>query len=204
MLRPSIEAMVETMETKGYRIYDTPQVDWNLNIVGIRSAVTTAGAFDDTLAVFQRFGGSWEISYYDITTDPGLFYLERPVNGSGAAILKEGQYCGAYKLDLHARGLRSAHLALCQRLAPVTVHRHAGRDDGLDPGDLRTETGMFGINIHRGNASHAAPHNVACSAGCQVFADPRKFAEFMAKCREGAKAFGNKFTYTLLHERDFG
>ncbi|MBI5503203.1 MAG: hypothetical protein HY899_00265 [Deltaproteobacteria bacterium] len=204
MLRPSIEAMVETMEAKGYRVYDTPQVDWNLNIVGIRSAATTAGAFDDTLAVFQRFGGSWEISYYDVTTDPGRFYLEQPVNALGAAILKEGQYRGAYELGLHARGRRSAHLALCQRLAPVTVYRDADRDHRLDLDRLQTETGMFGINIHRGNGSYADPQNVAYSAGCQVFADPRKFAEFVAKCREGARVFGNKFTYTLLHERDFG
>lgn len=203
MLRPSVDAILETMETKGYRVYDSPGVDWNLNIVGVRSDPGAVGAFDDTLAVFQRFRRSWEISYYDITTDPGRFYADQTVNEVGATILKEGQYCGAYALDIHAQGQPSAHLALCQRCGPVTVCHVVGEDDRQAPERLTTETGMFGIDIHHSGAGSAKPPNVRSSAGCQVFADPRKFAEFLTKCREAANAFGNRFTYTLLHERDF-
>lgn len=197
MLRPSLETLVETMEAKAYRVYDTPSVGWNLNIVGIRSDNHGDG-FADTLAVFQRFSGSWEISYYDITTDPGSFSPRQADDATGATVLKEGQYAGAYALDVHARGRSIAHIALCQRLAPVAAYRYVRPSDRTRLAELESETGIFGIDICRCDIG-----NGLTTDGCQVFADPRKFAEFIAKCREGAKAFGNRFTYTLLHERDF-
>uniref|UniRef100_UPI004055C8E8 hypothetical protein n=1 Tax=Candidatus Electronema sp. TaxID=2698783 RepID=UPI004055C8E8 len=201
MIRPSVEKLIEVMKGKGHAVYDTPNMDWNLNIVGIRASDPEPGTFNDTLTVFQRFQGSWEISYYPITTDPSLYYLRHPVNSSGAAILKEGQYKGAYKLDVHNRGLDSGHLALCQRLKPVTVYRDSNRDAKLNLIERKTQSGMFNINIHRTSEDYIQRQRF--SAGCQVFAEQRQFADFIRSCQAGEKAFGNKFTYTLLHERDF-
>lgn len=63
---------------------------------------------------------------------------------------------------------------------------------------------MFGINIHRGpRGGQFDPDNTIFSAGCQIFADDRHFAEFIKKCENGKEAFENNFTYTLLHEIDF-
>lgn len=201
MLRPAVEKLIEVMKGKGYAVYDTPSTDWNLNIVGIRASDPEPGTFNDTLTVFQRFQGSWEISYYPITTDPSLYYLRHPVSSAGAAILKEGQYKGAYKLDIHNRGLDTGHLALCQRLKPVTVYRDSNRDEKLNLIERKTQTGMFNINIHRTSEDYIQRQRF--SAGCQVFAEQRQFADFIRICQAGQKAFGNKFTYTLLHERDF-
>ena len=201
MFRPSVEKLIEVMQAKGHAVYDTPNIDWNLNIVGIRALDPEPGTFNDTLTVFQRFRGIWEICYYHITTDPSVYYLRHPVNSSGAAILKEGQYKSAYQLDVHNRGLASGHMALCQRLKPVTVYRDSNRDAQLNLIEGKTQTGMFNINIHR--TSERYINEQRFSAGCQVFADQRQFADFILKCQEGKKAFGNKFTYTLLHERDF-
>ncbi len=201
MFRPSVEQIIEVMKGKGYRVYNTPEVDWNLNIVGIRSLDPEPGTFNDTLTVFHQFHGIWEIYYYHTTTDPSIRYLQRPVNRHGTAILKEGQYRGAYKLDIHNRGVRGGHLALCQRLGHVTVYRDNNRDEKLNVTSVRTQTGKFGINIHRTTDEYVEKQKF--SAGCQVFEDPRQFDDFLLKCKAGRAAFGNKFTYTLLHQKDF-
>jgi hypothetical protein len=204
MLNITVDDVLAAMSRKGYRVFDTPTKDWNLNVVGIRSRNLHAGEFDDSIAVFHRFSGSWAFYLWPITTDPGTFYLEHPLRKAGTAILKEGRYRGVYKIDIHARGSAGAHKALCQRLGNVTVYRDPDRDDELNIIPGNEETGLFGINIHRARRI-AGPLFLNCkaSAGCQVFADCRDFDLFMTMCENGKKAFGNKFTYTLLNESDF-
>lgn len=205
MERPGIDRLRDVLRAKKYRIYDTPSVDWNLNLVGIRSRNPKPEKFDDLLTVFHRFRGVWDIAYYPITTDPSLHYLRRPIHPDGTAILKPGQYRGVYRLDIHGRGRPGAHKALCQRLGDVTVFRDANRDGRLDIDGAPEQTGRFGINLHRGPRNAGwEPANTLYSAGCQVFADDRHFAEFLQKCAHGAAAFGNRFTYTLLREQDLG
>ena len=204
MTNLTVDQILSVMNRKIYRVYDTRTVDWNLNIVGIRSKNLKAGQFDDTIAVFHRVSGKWALCLWPITTDPGTFYLENPQSKAGTAILKEGQYSGAYKIDVHAKGKRGEHVALCQRLGEVTVYRDPTRDDELNLIPGTEDTGFFGINIHRSRASDQPLFtNYDASAGCQVFADKRHFELFMLMCQNGRRAFGNKFTYTLLKEEDF-
>jgi hypothetical protein len=54
---PTGEDIANVMTKNDYRIYDTPGIDWNLNIAGMRSSVLTPDKFDDLLVVFHRFGG---------------------------------------------------------------------------------------------------------------------------------------------------
>ncbi len=201
MITPTVKKIIEVMNSKGYRFYDTDSVDWNLNIVGIRNRNKDNKTFDDTLVVFHKFMGNWHISYYPITTDPSDYYLRiKPINKKGTAILKEGQYQGTYAIDKH----NDKYYALCQRLAPVTVYRDKNKDSKLDFDEATLDTGFHGINIHKGPKNgNWDSKNTIYSAGCQVFADSRHFNEFMEKCRNGEKSFGNKFTYTLLNENDF-
>lgn len=203
MIQPPIDKILEVMNSKGYRVYNTPTVDWNLNIIGIRNRSLVPERFDDTLVVFHNFLDNWLVSYYPITTDPSVFYLRNPmvdVAAKGTAILKEGQYQGAYMIDKH----RNNYYALCQRLQPVKVFRDNDRDGTLRLNPATVEEGMFAINIHKGplNGDWNSENSIY-SAGCQVFADSRHFNEFMMKCRNGERQFGNKFTYTLLNESDF-
>jgi len=206
MERPSIDRLIEVMLSKNYRVYDTPSVDWNLNIVGIRSSNRSPIRFDDLLIVFHRFMGEWDAAFYSITTDPspGRLSRRRQLNRAGTAILMEGQYRSVYQIDVHRRGKRGGHKALCQRLGNVTVYRDNNRDETLDIDPSTIQSGKFGINIHRGpRGGIIDPVNWNYSAGCQVFADDRHFAECMLKCEYGKEAFGNSFTYTLLLENDF-
>ncbi|WP_109435985.1 MULTISPECIES: hypothetical protein [Aquimarina] len=201
MITPPIEKILSVMDQKGYRVYNTPAIDWNLNIVGIRNKNIVPDKFDDTLVIFHNFLNHWHISYYPITTDPSIFYLKKPLNPKGTAILLEGQYKSTYKIDKH----NGRYYALCQRLADVSVYRDNDKNGTLALQPDTIQTGRFGINIHRGprNGNWGTDNNPAYSAGCQVFADSRHFNEFMNKCKNGEKAFGNKFTYTLLNEADF-
>ena len=68
--------------------------------------------------------------------------------------------------------------------------------------DKRTiDTGMFGINIHK--AGIASTIVDGWSAGCQVLAKTDEYEIFMDLCRKQKLAgYGDKFTYTLLEEKD--
>lgn len=203
MKKPTLEQVLNAMTNKGYRVYDTQQVDWNINIVGIRANVKKPDKFDDWLVVFHQFQGEWDTRFYQITTDPSPFYLKNPINNKGCAVLKAGQYIGTHKLDIHRRGKSGAHKALCQRLGVVTVYRDNNKDGFIDLNPAKEDTGMYGINIHRGPRNGQwTENNDIYSAGCQVFSDDRKFDEFLLMCESAADAFGNKFTYTLLDESD--
>ena len=57
--------------------------DYNLNIVGIRSADTTPNKFNDALYVIYKERGMWVARWWPITTDPGLYWLENPGNQLG-------------------------------------------------------------------------------------------------------------------------
>lgn len=200
MITPSINKILAVMNSKNYRIYDTPTVDWNINIVGIRNKALQHQKFDDTLVVFHNFMGNWHINYYPITTDPSIYYLKNPVNDDGTAILVEGQYLGTHCIDKH----NGKYDAVCQRLGDVKVYRDDNKNGNIDINPAKIKTGRFGINIHKGPLNGDwNSDNVQFSAGCQVFADSRHFQEFMLKCKNARNAFGNKFTYTLLNEKDF-
>lgn len=185
------------MSEKGYRIYRNLDKPFDLNLVGIRTRSQIPHGFDDWIAAFYWSHGRWIFNAFPATTDPGLFWLGSPMNPLGTAILTEGQHRGMFELGRH-KGYR----ALVQK-TPVTVIRDFNRDDVLDFDSGRQETGLFGINLHRASRFGESLNVDRWSAGCQVLCDPLQFNYLMAICEKGAQAFGNSFTYTLLHERDF-
>lgn len=194
MIFPEI---IDVMKSKGYTVYDNP-AGFDLNIVGVRSAGQSANKFDDTAIVFYKQHDEWIYNFFNITTDPGLYWLLNPMTDLGTAILKEGQYKGAWKLGLH----RGKYQALVQR-KPVTVIRDYNKDGKIDYDSGVEETGLFGINIHRSSAFGESIQVDKWSAGCQVFSDIFQYNMFISLCKVGRTNFGNSFTYTLLHERDF-
>jgi hypothetical protein len=185
--------MKQTLLEKGWHIYTRP---YELNITGIRNRARKTGAFDDTILVFYNDDrGNEKELQFSATTDPGGYWLQHPMRATGAAILKCGQYADAYQIGLH----RGKYLALVQR-GPVTVYRDNNRDLQQDYDEHRTETGHFGINIHRalpeGKTTLVGRH----SAGCQVFQNADEFSLFMGLCERHRRLYGNRFTYTLMEE----
>jgi len=183
---------------KGYTFFDN-NTAYNVNIIGVRRVNgAAANKFDDTIVVIYRNKQKfWEVFTADITTDPGFYWLENPMNVDGTAILVPNQYRGVYKRDLH----QGKYEALCQRNGEVSVYRDADRDRRHDMDPSTIDTGYFGINIHK--AGRSSTQVDKWSAGCQVFSRSESFATFMDLTEEGAETHGNSFTYTLLLETDF-
>lgn len=190
-----IHDLITEMSVKGYTVFQKSHKPFNLNLVGVRKKNGTPNAFDDKLYVFWKHENNWNLRTYKVTTDPGLYYLEHPLNNKGTAILKPGQYRSSHMLGMH----KGRYKALVQS-GSVTVIRDFDRDRNLDYQSGREQTGYFGINIHRANSKQESPFVNKWSAGCQVFANPTQYAEFISLCQKASLEWGNSFTYTLLEE----
>ena len=180
-----------------FKTYETFVRPYELNIVGIRSDSTLPNRFDDEIHVFFKNGsGKWIHYIFSATTDPGTYWLQNPMSPQGTAILKQGQYKGAYQIGLH----RGKYYALVQS-KPVTVLRDYDRNAILDFWNGKPQTGMFGINIHRASVTGTTKSVDSYSAGCQVFANINDFNLFMQLCEKHKQLYGNSFTYTLIDKR---
>ena len=192
-----IKTLLGVLKSKGYRIYSKP---YELNIVGRRTDNTKANSFDDFIYIFYKNNDDdWEGYKAKATTDAGTYWLEKPMQSKGTALLKGGQYVDTYKIDLH----NGRYYALTQRLKPVVVIRDYDRNDVLDFNNGKEETGMFGINIHRASLVGTTKFIDKYSAGCQVFSNIDDFNKFMEMAYKQKELYGNKFTYTLIDERTY-
>ncbi len=197
MYLPSPEQIAAVMLAKGYRVFDDRK-GYDLNLFGVRSSDTSSNEFNDWVGVMYMAHGVWNLFAFPATTDPGLYWRQHPMNVKGTAMLKRGQYRGAWELGQH----QGRYDALVQRKA-VTVYRDPDRDRYLDPDEGQTQTGLYGINIHRASTKAPSAAVNKWSAGCQVLQDPIQFDFLIALARKAASIYGNGFTYTLLDEADF-
>ena len=157
------------------------------HIVGIRSNANVPNEFDDFIGIVN----GTKVQWFTGTTNPGTHWLKNLMNPKGTALLKPGQYKDSWKLGLH----RGQYKALVQ-CAPVTVFRDKDLD-AIAEEPAVTDTGIFGINIHRANPSWASKFIDKWSAGCQVLNNPADFKVLIEAC-DNSKL--TKFTYTLLRE----
>ena len=191
----STEKIIKVMESKGYPLFRNDSKNFNLNLIGIRSKDDNANTFNDKLVVLWKNQG-WNQLNFSITTDPGIYWRENPMNVNGTAILCEGHHKSLWSLGLH----KNTYKALVQT-GVAKVYRDNNKDDKLDM--TNTQEGLFGINCHRANSNGPSQRVDKWSAGCQVFQDPYDFKFFMEVCEKSRTNFGNKFSYTLLLEEWF-
>ena len=185
------------LSKKGHAFFE--RGNYNLNIIGVRNNSGSADTFDDFINVIYKVNGNWQVDTYPATTEPGTKILQRPINKKGTAILVPNQYRGVYKIDTH--GGKRKYTALCQRHGEVEVWRDDNKNskpDCVGPKDK----GFYGINIHRQWGSDEREYTGGVSAGCQVFQSSRDFYQFMDTCNKAADLWENKFSYTLIEEKD--
>jgi hypothetical protein len=190
-----LQRLLNTMNKKGYTIFTQP---FKINIVGIRANNAQPNSFDDSINVFYKdSGGNWIFKSNPATTDPGLYYLNNPMNVSGTAIIIPGQYPNSHKIGLH----RGEYTALVQQ-GPMKIIRDTNKDGVLDFRNTNVVNGTYGLNIHRATSSGTSTKVDRYSAGCQVFANSTDFANFIAQAQKHSGMYGNNFTYTLMDEGD--
>jgi hypothetical protein len=195
------EQIEKAVKTKGYTWFnDDSNKTYDVNIVGVRNnhpsiADKVTNLFDDWLTIsFKDESGKWQFFCWNATTDPGKKGVMEFHNKKGVARLVPNQYRGVWKIDKH----QGKYDALCQRLGNVTVWRDANKDLIFE--EKVTDTGIFGINIHKAGQDSQWVEN--WSEGCQVFKRVKDFDAFMSICRKAAKIHGNKFSYTLIESTD--
>jgi len=195
------EQIEKAVTSKGYKWFDdSSNKTYDVNIVGVRNnapsvADKVTNVFDDHLTIsYKDESGNWQFFCWAGTCDPGKKGVMEFHNNKGVARLVPGQYRGVWKIDKH----QGKYEALCQRNGNVTVWRDKNRDLLFE--EKVTDTGMFGINIHKAGTDSAWVEN--WSEGCQVFKRVKDFDQFMAICKKAAKIHGNAFSYTLLESTD--
>ena len=197
---PTKQQIESTLKSKGYKWFENG--DYNLNIVGVRNSETlnkVTNKFDDYITLSYKIDGKWQFHCFDCTTDPGTHWVENVMNDKGVAILKPGQYRKSHKLRLHG----GKYLALGQQ-NPLTVYRDNNRDAKYNLDESKTDTGIFGINIHRASKYEGKKStNIdKWSAGCQVIAANDDWHEFLDICQQAREVWSNNFTYTLIESKD--
>lgn len=186
----------QILRSRGYRLFTRP---YELNIVAYRSRHIRSNRFDDEMHVFYQDNEQrWVYHVFAATTDPGQYWLDNPMHPQGTAFLKKGQYRDAYAIGYH----QGRYEALVQ-VRDVTVIRDYDRH-GLfhwwESG--RSDTGRFGINIHRAEQTGTVKTIDRYSAGCLVFANAEDYHFFMQLARLHRSRYGNRFTVTLVDFRD--
>jgi hypothetical protein len=160
----------------------------------------TAG--NNTAFALQEYAatvGKPRIKSWSITTTPGVFYQKNPLSKLGAAVMVPGHYKKAYRLGLHQS--KTSHPALVQSGAPVKVYRDNDKNGIADETKV-IEEGYFGINIHRSNPTGATLSIGKWSAGCQVFQRMADLKELLELCEHFKTQTGNRYSYTLLREKE--
>ena len=197
------EQIESAVKAKGYVWFeDANDKGYDVNIVGVRNSETgteITNKFDDCITISYKVDSEWQFHCFKCTTDPGKYWAENIMRKEGVAILKPGQYRKSHKLRLH----QGKYLALGQQ-NPVTVYRDDNRDDNYDLDENNTQTGLFGINIHRATKDEGKSSTQVdkWSAGCQVIAANDDWHCFLDICQQAREIWGNNFTYTLIESKD--
>jgi len=191
--------IISLMKAKGYVFFDGADKKLNLNLIGVRRDNEGTNEFDDFMLVLYREEELVVQKRYPITTDPGQYWLENPMNPKGTAVLVPDQYRGTWKVGKHQNNYQA--LVQCK---PVKVWRDNNKDNIIDYNNITliSDKGYFGINIHRSNPYTESYVVNRWSAGCQVFKKIEDYNNFMELCKESAKIYGNSFTYTLITEKE--
>ena len=197
--------IVKHMKDKGYQI---SQGIRHYNIVYVEGMDADGSInedspnyFNDRRMVIQILDGIPAIiGNWEATTEPGYHYTENPMNPSGAARIKFGQY-KAWRVGIHYGGGAEPHEALVQD-GPITLHRDFNQDYQR-LGD-KTETGLFDINQHWG---FDLPYNdiYYASAGCLVGRLREGHREFMRLIKQDRRYQLNKdylFYTTVIYGQD--
>jgi hypothetical protein len=170
---------------------------YDLNVGAVRTLDQTPNAFNDWLYVaYRNEYNAGVVKLIQGTTEPGVYWLKKPMNVLGTFILCPGQY-----EDSHTDGLHNGRRALIQ-CGMLRGWRDNNKDGVITCyGDLFSGK-EFQVDIHEMGLVLAEIDK--WSAGCQGGrrSDIEAFMRLYDKMVEYTKR--TKIDYTLLEETDFG
>jgi len=215
----------ECLEHKGYSLNKSP---YRLTFIGIRATVQNTNNFNDMVCavMFDQSGDVLHWHTWDATTDPGLYFMENPMNSRGTAIVKTGLYRNLWYMDFArvnkhlfwkngilvdlmtgvqaARRYVAKQKHIFRQLRELVVYRDNNRDHKLDLAN--PQSGKYFINFHTTHKYLWTPDVVnRWSAGCQVV---RYQAHYCHAVWLGMKQYfmspdrSNTFDYILIDEAD--
>lgn len=190
-----LDRLLTIMNRNQYPVFE--QRDYNLNLIGVRSKDRSANTFNDTLFVLYWIDRLPVLHRFPMTTDPGTYYREHPVNVDGTAVLAAGHYSKCWQIGMH----RGQYKALVQH-GIMAVYRDKDLDSEIDIDPKTIQTGYFGINLHHSGRQGPRGQVDKTSAGCQVLQIGEDFDLVMALAEKAADDFGPSFSYTLLDENE--
>jgi len=167
--------------------YEILTGDFEVNVVGIRSYVQQANTFDDFMCVFYvdpngktgPLGKKWTYRAWTITTEPGTTALG---NGGdlGTNLIAEGQYIKAYRHRRHRASEPKNNYSILGNDYNILIYRDANKDKWAQKDTKFLYVDTPGDNMHASGPYDQAGKPInGWSAGCQVFKDPKDFAEFI-------------------------
>ena len=191
MWKPKILTKIE--EEYGFKVFDDGPYD--LNIIGVRNLENNANQYDDKLHVcYLSEDGHWKEDIFQVSTDPGRYWLEKEDYKACAVYAHPQQARGAYEVGMH----RGKYEALVQ-WRPVLFWRDGNKDKKADYGG-EVHKDVIGLNIHR-SSIHDSDEVNRYSAGCIVFSKMAEWEAFMKLVHKQKKTMGfHTFTFTLIAE----
>jgi hypothetical protein len=180
--------MTTTELFKFIRSFNYSPVEDDFNIVVLRNSNIISNKYDDTLYYYYKTKDGWVTKKANVTSKPGLYYIENPINKNGTAILVPGLYKDCWVLGKH-KGLYPALVQLKQ----LPVYRDSNKDRTIDTSII--ENGHFGINIHRSKLEGSSTEVNKYSAGCIVFSNASEYDKFINTIKSNINKRG---TYSLL------
>lgn len=193
MSEQPLPELLQKVKEHGFTIFTSGE--YNLNIIGVRNPEDIPNVFNDSLHVIFKSGGAWQEHKFEVTTDPGTYFLNVPMRRDGTAILMHPQQMrGAFELGYH----KNTYKCLRQVL-PVKVWRDNNKDDVIDYGNLANSQ-SWGIQIHRANSKFRTQRIGRYSAGCTVFSCPLEYAKFIniIETSLSINPTWKRFSYTLI------
>ena len=194
---PTLDKLTRFMKSKNYTIYEDICV---LNIIAMRTKDNgdITNKFDDTLFVFwKKENGNWELIDYPITSTPG-FIPKTEILPEDVAILALGQYVDQCELTT----FKGDDNYKCLKFNQVTVHRNNKKRRYNYKS--KTETGSFGIYIHRAIDIGSSENVYNYSEGSQVFKSVVQYNQFIKLCEKQISVSEKRlFTYTLCRKSEF-
>lgn len=217
MTKPTLEQVKDVMLAKGYKFFE--QGDFNLNLIAIRMDDKFDNQFSDILIIPHKVHGEWVMPSFGFTTLAGtlgkggafnpLTAAETGSGVDGTAVILEGQYLQG--LIYQKNGNRYPFIEYLKQNRKYKYLRDNDKDADVDRDSVKQEDIFFthwhpmspiigGVPTKSKQVNY---NGAAWSQGCMGSDADTWYNGILPIIRQAVKIWGNVFSPTILHAKDF-